>query len=107
MLTQLNMYSIALGAASLPLIFIYPFMKRITYYPQIVLGLCFEWGALLGWSAVAGAVDWHVAGPLYAGCVAYCVAYDTIYAHQVGLPPTGGEPERRGRRSGRDAEIQA
>ncbi|CAK9783362.1 4-hydroxybenzoate polyprenyl transferase [Cutaneotrichosporon oleaginosum] len=81
-LTQLNMYSIALGAASLPLIFVYPFMKRVTYYPQIVLGLCFEWGALLGWSAVAGSVDWSVAGPLYAGCVAYCVAYDTIYAHQ-------------------------
>lgn len=82
-LTQLNAYSIALGAASLPLIFVYPFMKRVTYYPQIVLGLCFEWGALLGWSAVAGTVDWSVAGPLYAGCVAYCVAYDTIYAHQV------------------------
>ncbi|BEJ13644.1 hypothetical protein CspHIS471_0308180 [Cutaneotrichosporon sp. HIS471] len=81
-LTQLNMYSIVLGAASLPLIFIYPFMKRITYYPQIVLGLCFEWGALLGWSAVAGSVDWSVAAPLYAGCVVYCVAYDTIYAHQ-------------------------
>jgi 4-hydroxybenzoate polyprenyltransferase len=89
-LSQLNMYSIALGAASLPLIFIYPFMKRVTYYPQIVLGLCFEWGALLGWSAVAGSVDWSVAGPLYAGCVAYCVAYDTIYAHQV----SGGEGTR-------------
>lgn len=69
--------------ASLPLVAIYPFMKRVTYYPQIVLGLCFEWGALLGWSAVAGTVDWSVAGPLYMGSVIYCVAYDTIYAHQV------------------------
>ncbi|RSH84364.1 Para-hydroxybenzoate--polyprenyltransferase, mitochondrial precursor (PHB:polyprenyltransferase) [Apiotrichum porosum] len=81
-LTQLNTYSILLGAASLPLVFIYPFMKRVTYYPQVVLGLCFEWGALLGWAAVAGAVNWAVCAPLYIGSAIYCVAYDTIYAHQ-------------------------
>ncbi|KAJ9122111.1 hypothetical protein QFC24_004338 [Naganishia onofrii] len=57
-------------------------MKRITYYPQFVLGLAFNWGALLGWSAVAGSVDWSVAAPLYAGGIAWCVLYDTIYAHQ-------------------------
>ncbi|KAJ9116684.1 hypothetical protein QFC20_000618 [Naganishia adeliensis] len=72
-LTQLNWYS---------LVVIYPFMKRITYYPQFVLGLAFNWGALLGWSAVAGSVDWSVAAPLYAGGIAWCVLYDTIYAHQ-------------------------
>jgi 4-hydroxybenzoate polyprenyltransferase len=58
-------------------------MKRITYYPQIVLGLAFNWGALLGWSAMTGAVDVALAGPLYLGGVAWCVYYDTIYAHQV------------------------
>ncbi|GHJ84338.1 hypothetical protein NliqN6_0740 [Naganishia liquefaciens] len=81
-LTQLNWYSILLGASSLSLVVVYPLMKRITYYPQFVLGLAFNWGALLGWSAVAGSVDWSVAGPLYAGGIAWCVLYDTIYAHQ-------------------------
>ncbi|CAE6425231.1 unnamed protein product [Rhizoctonia solani] len=57
-LTQLNWYSIFLGASSLSLVIVYPLMKRITYWPQSVLGLAFNWGALLGWSAVAGAVDW-------------------------------------------------
>lgn len=82
-LTQLNWYSIALGASSLGLVVIYPFMKRITYFPQVVLGFAFNWGALLGWSAVAGAVDWTIATPMYLGGAAWCVAYDIIYAHQV------------------------
>ncbi|KZV69837.1 4-hydroxybenzoate polyprenyl transferase [Peniophora sp. CONT] len=81
-LTQLNWYSILLGASSLSLVVIYPFMKRITYWPQAVLGLAFNWGALLGWSAVAGSVDWAVAAPLYAGGVLWTLVYDTIYAHQ-------------------------
>jgi len=81
-LTQLNLYSIALGATSLSLVVLYPFMKRVTYYPQFVLGLAFNWGAMLGWSAVAGAVDWSAALPLYAGGIAWTVMYDTIYAHQ-------------------------
>lgn len=92
-LSQLNWYSIVLGAASIPLIVIYPLMKRYTYYPQIVLGLCFDWGALLGWSAVAGVVNWSVAAPLYIGSVLWCVGYDTIYAHQVS--PNGGCGGRR------------
>lgn len=53
---------------------------RLTILPA---GLAFNWGALLGWSAVAGSVDWSVAAPLYAGGIAWCVLYDTIYAHQV------------------------
>lgn len=81
-LVQLNWYSILLGASSLGLVFIYPFMKRVTYYPQIVLGLAFNWGSLLGWSAMVGHVDWALAGPLYLGGTAWCVYYDTIYAHQ-------------------------
>ncbi|OCH90722.1 4-hydroxybenzoate polyprenyl transferase [Obba rivulosa] len=81
-LTQLNWYSIALGASSLSLVTIYPFMKRITHWPQAVLGLTFNWGALLGWSAVAGTVNWSICLPLYAGGVAWTLVYDSIYAHQ-------------------------
>ncbi|KAK2466372.1 hypothetical protein APHAL10511_002014 [Amanita phalloides] len=81
-LLQLNWYSILLGASSLSVVTIYPFMKRITYWPQAVLGLAFNWGALLGWSAVAGAVDWVVCLPLYAGGICWTLVYDSIYAHQ-------------------------
>lgn len=81
-LLHLNWYSILLGASSLSLVTVYPLMKRITYWPQAVLGLTFNWGALLGWSAVAGAVNWSVCLPLYAGGVCWTVVYDSIYAHQ-------------------------
>src|ERR1700688_4098980 len=56
-------------------------MKRITYWPQIVLGLAFSWGALMGWAAAFGSLD---ARPLvlYAGSIAWVIGYDTIYAHQ-------------------------
>ncbi|KAI0306960.1 UbiA prenyltransferase family-domain-containing protein [Multifurca ochricompacta] len=81
-LTQLNWYSILLGASSLSLVITYPLMKRVTYWPQAVLGLAFNWGALLGWSAVSGAVHWPVAIPLYAGGVLWTLVYDSIYAHQ-------------------------
>ena len=49
------------------------------------LGFVFKWGALLGWSAIAGVVDWTIALPMYAGSIAWCVMYDTIYAHQVSV----------------------
>ncbi|XP_076007226.1 4-hydroxybenzoate polyprenyltransferase, mitochondrial [Genypterus blacodes] len=78
----LNYYSIALGAASLSLVVTYPLMKRITYWPQLVLGLTFNWGALLGWSAVKGACDWSVCLPLYFSGIMWTLIYDTIYAHQ-------------------------
>ncbi|KAL7326185.1 Para-hydroxybenzoate--polyprenyltransferase, mitochondrial precursor (PHB:polyprenyltransferase) [Mucor circinelloides] len=81
-LTQLNMYSILLGASSLSLVVTYPLMKRVTYWPQTVLGLAFNWGALLGWSAMTGSLDLSVAGPLYLGGVCWTLVYDTIYAHQ-------------------------
>ncbi len=80
-LLQFNLFTIGLGAASLVLVFSYPFMKRITYWPQAWLGLTFNWGALVGWSAVAGGLDWP-AVLLYAGGVAWTLGYDTIYAHQ-------------------------
>ncbi|KAF9279612.1 DEAD (Asp-Glu-Ala-Asp) box polypeptide 59 [Linnemannia elongata] len=81
-LTQLNLYSILLGASSLSLVVTYPAMKRITYWPQVVLGLAFNWGALLGSSAMLGAANWPVALPLYASGVCWTLVYDTIYAHQ-------------------------
>ncbi|KAG0253500.1 Para-hydroxybenzoate--polyprenyltransferase, mitochondrial precursor (PHB:polyprenyltransferase) [Mortierella polycephala] len=81
-LTQLNVYSILLGASSLSLVATYPAMKRITYWPQVVLGMAFNWGALLGSSAMLGAANWPVALPLYASGVCWTLVYDTIYAHQ-------------------------
>jgi 4-hydroxybenzoate polyprenyltransferase len=70
------------GVASLPLVVTYPLMKRITNVPQLILGMTFNWGAILGWVAVHGTVDWSVVGPLYISCVAWTMVYDTLYAHQ-------------------------
>jgi 4-hydroxybenzoate polyprenyltransferase len=80
-LLQFNWYTVFTGAASLLIVAVYPFMKRITYWPQAVLGLAFNWGALVGWTAVHGALS---PAPLllYAGGVVWTLAYDTIYAHQ-------------------------
>jgi 4-hydroxybenzoate polyprenyltransferase len=80
-LLQFNLYTILCGFASLGVVAIYPFMKRITYWPQIVLGLAFSWGALMGWPAEFGRLDWP-ALVLYAGSISWVIAYDTIYAHQ-------------------------
>lgn len=75
-------YSRILGASSLLLVFSYPLMKRITFWPQAFLGLTFNWGALLGWSAVRGSLDPAVVLPLYLSGVFWTLVYDTIYAHQ-------------------------
>jgi 4-hydroxybenzoate polyprenyltransferase len=80
-LVQFNGFAIATGIASLAIIAVYPFMKRITYWPQIVLGLAFSWGALMGWAATFGRLD-PPALILYAGSIAWVIGYDTIYAHQ-------------------------
>jgi 4-hydroxybenzoate polyprenyltransferase len=80
-LLQFNAFTIWTGIASLGVVVIYPFMKRITYWPQIVLGLAFSWGALMGWPALFGRLDWP-ALVLYAGSIAWVIGYDTIYAHQ-------------------------
>jgi len=80
-LVQFNAFSVAVGAASLILIALYPFMKRITYWPQLFLGFTFNWGALLGWAAIQG----NLAAPaivLYAAGIFWTLGYDTIYAHQ-------------------------
>jgi len=81
-LLQLNWYSVLLGATSMGLVITYPLMKRFTYYPQFVLGLAFNWGALLGWSAVMGACNWSIVLPLYCAGISWTMIYDTIYAHQ-------------------------
>jgi len=80
-LLQFNRFAIGAGIASLAVVAIYPFMKRITYWPQIFLGLAFSWGALMGWAAAFGRLD-VPAFLLYAGSIAWVIGYDTIYAHQ-------------------------
>jgi 4-hydroxybenzoate polyprenyltransferase len=80
-LLQFNRFAIATGVASLLIVAIYPFMKRITWWPQIVLGLAFSWGALMGFAVTQGRID-APALLLYAGSIAWVIGYDTIYAHQ-------------------------
>lgn len=80
-LCQMNMATILLGLCSLPLIVAYPYMKRITWWPQAFLGITFNFGALMGWAAVTGSVGWP-AIMLYGAGIAWTLGYDTIYAHQ-------------------------
>jgi 4-hydroxybenzoate polyprenyltransferase len=80
-LIQFNRFTVMTGLASLAVVVIYPFMKRVTYWPQIFLGLAFSWGALMGWPATFGRLDWP-ALVLYAGSISWVIGYDTIYAHQ-------------------------
>ena len=78
---QFNWLTIGLCVLSLGLVGIYPFMKRITWWPQLFLGLAFSWGALVGWTADAASLSW---APLfmYLGCILWVIGYDTIYALQ-------------------------
>ncbi|MFQ5563804.1 MAG: 4-hydroxybenzoate octaprenyltransferase [Parvularculaceae bacterium] len=80
-LVQFNLFTIGLGIASLALVAIYPFMKRVTYWPQAWLGLTFNWGAPMGYAAATGALSW-TAALLYGAGVFWTLGYDTIYAHQ-------------------------
>jgi len=80
-LLSLNSLAIGLGIASLLLVGVYPFMKRITYWPQAVLGLTFNWGILLGYAAARGELAVSAVA-LYLGAIAWTIGYDTIYAHQ-------------------------
>ena len=80
-LLQFNRFAVATGIASLAIVAVYPFMKRITWWPQVVLGLAFSWGALMGFAVILG----RIGAPalfLYAGSIAWVIGYDTIYAHQ-------------------------
>lgn len=78
-LLQLPVFAIALGMASIPFIIAYPLMKRITWWPQLFLGLTFNFGALIGWATMTGALEWP-ALTLYAAGIFWTLAYDTIYA---------------------------
>jgi 4-hydroxybenzoate polyprenyltransferase len=80
-LLQFNRFAIITGAASLIIVAVYPLAKRVTSMPQFVLGLAFSWGALMGWAAVFGSLDWRPL-VLYAGTICWVIGYDTIYAHQ-------------------------
>ncbi|MCC8943322.1 4-hydroxybenzoate octaprenyltransferase [Bradyrhizobium sp. Arg68] len=80
-LLQFNRFAILTGIASLAIVAIYPFMKRITWWPQVVLGLAFSYGALMGFAVTFGRID-LTAVVLYAGSIAWVIGYDTIYAHQ-------------------------
>lgn len=80
-LLQFNRFAVMTGIASLIIVAVYPFMKRITWWPQIVLGLAFSWGALMGFAVILGRID-LTALVLYAGSIAWVIGYDTIYAHQ-------------------------
>jgi 4-hydroxybenzoate polyprenyltransferase len=80
-LLSFNRFTIWLGLGVLPIVAVYPFVKRVSHWPQAVLGLAFNWGTLMGWAAVLGRLD---LAPLllYAGAVCWTIGYDTIYAHQ-------------------------
>ena len=79
-LLTFNSFAILLGLSLLLLIIVYPFAKRITYWPQLLLGFTFNWGALLGWAAVTGEIS-LAAFSIYIGGIFWTLGYDTIYAH--------------------------
>ncbi len=80
-LLQFNWFAVATGFASVAIVLVYPLMKRVTWWPQFVLGLAFNWGALMGWAAAFGSLSWAPLA-LYVGGIAWTIGYDTIYAHQ-------------------------
>ena len=75
-------YCFQWGCLSLPLVALYPATKRFFPYPQAVLGLTFNWGAIMGFAAVHGYVDYSIVAPLYFSGVTWTLVYDTLYAHQ-------------------------
>ena len=80
-LLTFNWAAIGLGVLSLLPVAVYPFAKRFTWWPQAFLGLAFNWGALLAWTAHTGALGWPAVA-LYVAGIGWTLFYDTIYAHQ-------------------------
>ena len=80
-LIQFNNITIIIGLLSIIPIIIYPLMKRITWWPQVFLGITFNWGAIMGWTAATGEITYHFV-IMYIGCIFWTIGYDTIYAHQ-------------------------
>jgi 4-hydroxybenzoate polyprenyltransferase len=81
-LLTFNFNSILLGFSSMPLVLTYPLMKRFTNFPQLLLGLTFNWGALMGWTAVHGSISLVHVLPIYIAGVCWTLIYDTLYAYQ-------------------------
>ncbi|MEP1206600.1 MAG: 4-hydroxybenzoate octaprenyltransferase [Rhizobiaceae bacterium] len=77
----LNNFVLILGMSSLVIVAAYPFAKRVTDWPQLVLGLAFSWGALMGWAVVFTDLAWPPV-LLYLGSILWVIGYDTMYAHQ-------------------------
>jgi 4-hydroxybenzoate polyprenyltransferase len=103
-LLQLNRLTVVLGVASLVLVGSYPLMKRLTWWPQAFLGLTFNWGAIMGWTAVAGHIGWG-AIPLYAAGFCWTIVYDTIYAHQDARDDAAAGVKSTARRFGRFSRL--
>ncbi len=80
-LLQFNWLTIILGMSSMTLAFAYPFMKRITYWPQLFLGLTFNWGIVMGWASITGSMSMEVI-ILYLAAIFWTLGYDTIYGFQ-------------------------
>lgn len=80
-LSQFDSFAVGLGISSLAIVAVYPFAKRVTSWPQLVLGLAFSWGALMGWANEFGDID-APAVLLYIGAILWTIGYDTIYALQ-------------------------
>lgn len=81
LLLQLNKFTIIVGVLSVVPICLYPLLKRVTWWPQLGLGLVFNISALMGWAAVTGVLSW-TAVFIYLGCICWTIGYDTVYAHQ-------------------------
>ena len=80
-LIQFNLNTIILGLASMPFAFTYPLMKRYTYWPQLFLGITFNYGLILGWTSITGQIN-IVPLILYSGAIFWTLGYDTIYGYQ-------------------------
>ena len=80
-LLQFNLLTIILGICSMPLAFSYPFMKRITYWPQLFLGLTFNWGIIMGWTSITNSISIEPI-ILYLSAIFWTLGYDTIYGLQ-------------------------
>ena len=80
-LLQFNLLTIILGISSMTLVFTYPFMKRITYWPQLFLGLTFNWGIIMGWTSITNSISIEPI-ILYLSAIFWTLGYDTIYGLQ-------------------------
>jgi len=81
-LLSFNLYTIVAGFLVVPVVLVYPLMKRYTHWPQLVLGSAFNWGAIVGWTAVHGNLSVPHVLPLYASGICWTLVYDTLYAYQ-------------------------